>query len=301
MVVDRPSAALVRASGVVDTVLVPRTGRGAAALVGEVSWMRALRRRRYDLVLDLMGTPRTARWCAATGARVRVGWRRRGRTWAYNLPLARAEGPPRFAGEVFLDLARAVGAASPPWQPVPVVPTGEVPETAPPPGSGPWVVLIPAATWPAKAWPLGHFGRLAQILHEMGVSRIEVAWGPGEEAARDAVVKASEGTARPMVATDLPALARRLDACDLVVTTDNGPKHIAVAQGTPTLTLFGSTDPAGWQPPGRRHRALWNEVECRPCNLLRCPVQGHPCLDMLAPERVARAAGELLERGEVVS
>ena len=296
MVVDRPAAALVEAAGVVDEVLIP-PGGGLA----DLAWMGRLRRRAYDLVLDLMGTPRTARWCAATGAAVRVGRRRRHRTWAYNHIVEPATGRPRFAGEVFLDLARAVGASAEAWRPVPLGPSGGALQDPPPPGRGPWVILVPAATWPAKAWPDSHFAKLTQILREDGIERIEVAWGPGEEGQRDRIVAAAAGAARPMPPTGLLELARRLDACDLVVTTDSGPKHVAVAQGPPTLTLFGSTDPAGWQPDLPGHGALFHEVECRPCNLRHCPVPGHPCLDALAPERVHRAARALLDGAEVAS
>ncbi len=42
------------------------------------------------------------------------------------------------------------------------------------------------------------------------------------------------------------------------------------------------------------HRALMHEVECRPCDLTVCPVPGHPCLELLEPERVCTQALELL-------
>jgi heptosyltransferase-2 len=77
---------------------------------------------------------------------------------------------------------------------------------------------------------------------------------------------------------------------------------LAVALGLPTLTLFGSTDPRGWQPPGQLHRALFDaQLSCRPCDLKLCPVAGHPCLDALMPSSVLVEAKALLhaarERG----
>jgi len=157
-------------------------------------------------------------------------------------------------------------------------------------------LLNPSASWSARAWPLEHFAKLARLLAENDID-VAVAWGPGEERARDRVLELAGGAARALPDTTLRELARTLNDFDLLITTDSGPKHIAVAQGTPTLTLFGSTAPAGWQPPGRLHAGLVNEVECHPCDLTECPVPGHPCLDELLPERVHACALELLNRG----
>ena len=71
-----------------------------------------------------------------------------------------------------------------------------------------------------------------------------VLWGPGEEGLAGAVVEASGGAARvapPTGLADLLALSR---AAALMVSGDTGPLHIAAAAGTPTVSLFGPTDPA---------------------------------------------------------
>ena len=47
--------------------------------------IRAVRRRRYDLVIDLFGNPRTALVTWLSRASVRVGYRFRGRSYAYNV------------------------------------------------------------------------------------------------------------------------------------------------------------------------------------------------------------------------
>lgn len=265
-------------------------------------WLRGLRERHYDLVLDLMGTPQTAAWTWATRAPLRVGRRRRWRSWAYN-QLVEPPAAPRFAGEVFLDWVRALGIDPGPWEPVPLVLEPGQLEAASAaahalrPGDGPLVALVPGALHrPASAWPLEHFGELARALAVAG-ARVLVAWGPGEEPRRDSVLRLAGGAAAALPPTQLRELAAWLAACDLVITTDTGPKHIAVAMGTPILGLYGSTNPEGWHPPGEAHRALFEEVPCRPCDLEVCPVAGHPCLDGLAPGRVLQAAREMLGGG----
>jgi lipopolysaccharide heptosyltransferase II len=304
-VVDRFVAPAVRDHPSLDRVLsYDRRLSGEGPLLRRSRatrmWLRRLRDQRYDLVLDLMGTPQTAIWTWVTGAPVRVGRQRRWRTWAYTRVLPRDPGV-RFAGEVFLDWVRALGFEPSPWTPEALVRPVEVDEMVSAEmeihraAGRPVVLLNPSASWSAKAWPWAHFGALARRLHEVLGAHVLVAWGPGEEAARDAVIRLGHGAARALPPTDLRSLAAWLAAVDLVVTTDSGPKHIAVGEGTPTLTLFGSTDPRGWQPPDPRHRWLSQDVPCRPCNLRDCTVAGHPCLDDLRPERVAEECRRMLE------
>ena len=306
LVVDRFAAPVVEGSPLLDGVLVyDRRALASGNVVSRLralgSWIARLRSVRADLAVDLMGTPQTAQWAFASGARTRVGPRKRLRTWAYtHVVQPRAESV--FAGERFLDWVRALDVDPGPWRPQPIeVPAAERERVAAARsvrggGDRPLAVLNASATWPAKAYPLDHFARVGRMLAE--TADVALAWGPGEESAVEHIVREAGGAVWPLPPTDLIELAAWLDQASVVVTTDSGPKHLAVAQGTPTVTVFGSTDPAGWQPPGPRHRALTNPVDCHPCNLLECPVPGHPCLDALDPRAVAEAARALLASGK---
>jgi ADP-heptose:LPS heptosyltransferase len=306
LVVDRFAAPVVERSPLVDEVLVydrrqQSTGPWWARLDALRSWADRLRGVGADLALDLMGTPQTALWTRLSGARLRVGPRKRFRTWAYHRAVE-SRPDPVFAGERFLDWVRAIDVEPGPWRPQPMTVSPRDAErvasvlTTRGAEDRALVLLNASATWPAKAWPLEHFARLARRLREHTDAEVALAWGPGEEEAVDTVVREAAGAVWPLPPTTLPELAAWLERADLLVTTDSGPKHLAVAQGTPTVTVFGSTDPRGWQPPGPRHRALTHPVDCHPCNLLECPVPGHPCLDALDPDIVADATVELLAR-----
>ncbi len=86
-------------------------------------------------------------------------------------------------------------------------------------------------------------------------------------------------------------MLRRLD---LLICNDSGVKHLAVACGTPTLTLFGPTHPHAWMPAAGPHTAVRARVPCLECNLTRCT--HHVCMRTLDPEWVARAAIDQLAR-----
>jgi lipopolysaccharide heptosyltransferase I len=111
------------------------------------------------------------------------------------------------------------------------------------PAGARFALLNAGAAWPNKRWQPERFGELASFLRDACGLTPVVLWGPGEEGLAAAVIAASSNTAvaaPPTGVADLLALAR---ASALVVSGDTGPLHIAAAAGTPTVSLFGPTDP----------------------------------------------------------
>ncbi|MFA6111181.1 MAG: glycosyltransferase family 9 protein [Candidatus Latescibacterota bacterium] len=116
--------------------------------------------------------------------------------------------------------------------------------------SAPLVALHPGSGAARKNWPLDRFAALADRLQERGLQPVWIL-GPLEEQTR------KEAGCRPCLP---PGTARELAAflaqVDLFVGNDSGPGHLAAAVGTPTLSLFGPTDPALWRPRSRLGRVL---------------------------------------------
>jgi ADP-heptose:LPS heptosyltransferase len=99
---------------------------------------------------------------------------------------------------------------------------------------------------------------------------------------------------------DLPQLAAFFASCRLVIGPDNGPIHVARAVGTPTLALFGPTNPAQFGPhpsnPGR-HQVLRLPWRCIPCGRLDYNADEltyHLCVKLIEPEHVLAAARRVL-------
>jgi ADP-heptose:LPS heptosyltransferase len=110
-----------------------------------------------------------------------------------------------------------------------------------------------------------------------------------------AVVSASAGWTIPsLVARDrselLPRLLARL-AC--LVSSDTGVAHLAAAVGTPTVTLFGPTDPRLTAPRSRAARRVEERAPCAPCFLPRCPID-HGCMRDIAASSVTEIVEEAL-------
>lgn len=157
--------------------------------------------------------------------------------------------------------------------------------------AAPYVCLMPGSTWPSKAWPRDHFLALARMARADG---LEVAvLGSPDEASICAHV-AQDGGIDLCGRTSLVEAAAWLRGARAALGNDSGLAHLAAACGTPTLALYGATDPAGSAPWGPRTLSLrLDGVPCAPCFKRECAVPGHPCLSGLLPDRVWRALSSL--------
>jgi len=123
----------------------------------------------------------------------------------------------------------------------------------------PTVVIHPFASNPRKRWPLEKF---RQVERRVG-SPVSWCAGPGEEI--DGAVRID----------NLYELGCWLAEARVYIGNDSGISHLAAAVGTPTLVLFGPTDPAVWAPRGPNVRVL-DQMECvEPSDVLAAIMDSH--------------------------
>ncbi|HET9949507.1 MAG TPA: glycosyltransferase family 9 protein [Longimicrobiales bacterium] len=173
-----------------------------------------------------------------------------------------------------------------------------------PPGR-PLVGLFPGANAPARRWPAGRFAALAAALAARGAG-VVVLGGPAERDLTASVAAAAPGSADLGARTDLADLAAVLSLCDLVVTNDTGPMHLAGAVGTPTVSLWGPSDPNEVRQVGAPDvRVSGPELPCKPCRKNRCPRRGpgtrlpdahEECMRLIELAEVLAAVEPALER-----
>ncbi len=118
------------------------------------------------------------------------------------------------------------------------------------------VILHLGSGGKAKCWPLERFEAVASELRRAGR---DVRWmiGPVEldwygEAFRTRLAR----TADVIYEEDLARAAAAIAGADAFVGNDAGMTHLAAALGTPTVALFGPTDPAVWRPIGPAVRTI---------------------------------------------
>jgi heptosyltransferase-2 len=163
-------------------------------------------------------------------------------------------------------------------------------------GEADLLIVCPGAHYGAsKLWPPEHFARACDLLAERGLHAV-LAPGPGETEIAGAITKVMKAAALNLVdpVISLPELAALLERARLLLVNDTGPRQMAVALGTPVVTVMGPTDPRHSHHLLERQRVLREDVECSPCHLKTCPID-HRCMTRLQPERVVAAAGELLD------
>ncbi len=148
----------------------------------------------------------------------------------------------------------------------------------------------------AKRWHTESYARLNdKIQNESNANVILV--GAIDELEVSLEVAAKSNT-KPIVLTgktDLAEVTAVLSVCDLLVSNDTGPAHIAAALGTKTLIIFGPTNPVTTQP--WNSEIVYKNVECSPCMLRDCPID-HRCMTRILPEEVFVRATEKLTTDE---
>ncbi len=167
------------------------------------------------------------------------------------------------------------------------------------------VCLNPGAAFgAAKYWPSEHFAALARDLAARRGCGVLVLCGPSERAisreiaclARHPAVHsladhtAPAASGPPLSLGLSKALIRR---CDLLVTTDSGPRHFAAAFGRPVVTLFGPTHIAWTETYFPLALHLQKQLECGPCQQRVCPLGHHRCMKELTPAEVFAAVQRL--------
>jgi heptosyltransferase III len=267
---------------------------------GALHYLRRIRQANYDLVLDLFGNPRTALLTRFSGARHRVGYDFRGRTYAYTT-VVRPRGDRVHNTQFNLDALESIG--------VPVidrslhVPIGEgdrtfvgtflAPHIA---QNGPLVAVNTGGGWYTKRWGLERFASLADLLVDRYGVSILLTWGPGQLEEVQTLRTMMKHSAIVPPSTNLRQLGALLEKCLFMVTNDSGPMHLATAVGTPVLGIYGPTNPVLQGPYGEKHVVVRNEgLDCLGCNLTSCPI-GHPCMLELAVDTVAEAVQHLVEK-----
>jgi heptosyltransferase-1 len=246
-VVDARWSALLEDGPVVNAVHVVETREwskrpvSVGTLRSAMALRKSLRAKKYDLVVDMQGTLRSAVIGRMAGARL-VGFSdpRERVGWLYSERVQRLGEHVVGQGAVLLGEACGVAlepkefglpatAAKERWAEEQVV-------------VRPMCVLSAGGGWGAKLWPVKSYARLAIALRAMGFDVVVSAVSDGDALAQG-VVAASEGAAR-MVVCDVAGLVALLRRADLFVGGDSGPTHLAAALAVPTVALFGPTDPA---------------------------------------------------------
>ena len=232
------------------------------------SGLAAVLRAHYDLVIDTEQWYRLSAIIArALRAPRSIGFatNERGRLFSHPVQYSQQE----YEACSFFRLLRPLGIEPPkeievPFITLPAAAVAAARALLAPIGGKAFVAMFPGASIPEKEWGTGNFRAVASTLAAAGIAVVIV----GGADTRDAGDRIAEGGLALNLAGkgSLLESAALIDAARVLVSGDSGLLHIAAGLGTPTVSLFGPSDPAKWSPKGERHQVFGSELPCAPCS-----------------------------------
>jgi heptosyltransferase-2 len=160
----------------------------------------------------------------------------------------------------------------------------------------PWILLNPGAQFgAAKCWLPESFAALSdRFVTELG-AKVLISSAPRERQIVDAIVRHTKHPTYDLqkAGLSLGALKEIVRRCDLMVTNDTGPRHIAAALDVPVVTVFGPTHPEWTEIYYPRETQVAIKVFCGPCQKKLCPLD-HRCMTGVSPAMVFDASVKLL-------
>ena len=161
-----------------------------------------------------------------------------------------------------------------------------------------WIVLQPGARWVNKRWPTEYF---ADLVRQLALAhknvRFAILGGQEDRSLGETIAKAGPQRCLDLTGKiSLPEMVEWIRSCELMVTNDTGPMHVAAALRKPVVALFGPTEPRRTGPYAQLDRALQLNLPCVPCLKPRCTyVKPFECLRAIRPEAVFQAVQKRLE------
>lgn len=315
LAVGRWSEELARGAPV-DEVLVwsaPWVGRaheGAEPFGRLLRRARALRSAGLDLALDLQGDVRANLLLLASGARHRVGYANTG-GGALLTSVVPLDETVSWVEQNRRAVAQACGLAAGAGRPDPLLPADRdfarrLYENLRLGRRGPVIGLHASGGRLVKQWPIERWAEVARRLERRFEAEFVFTGSQADQPLARQLAQAVRGlsfdlTGKLGVRESLAVIER----LDLFLSPDTGPMHMACAVGTPSLAVFGPSDPlryfsGGSGAPGTRHVVVRAELWCSPCNLIRKPpaecagAEPPECLRLVEVEQVEAEAARLL-------
>ncbi len=224
-----------------------------SALRDFITFLRHLRRKKFDLILDLQGLFRSGFLAFASGAPIRIGFAHARELaplfYTHRIKIPQEREHVVISNWRFMDYL-GLGQLENRY-PLPVDPAAAQSaqlifrENGLPPDH-PYIVMLIGGTEPRKRWPAKSFADLAQSIQiKYDIPSILLGAGSEELAIANQIIDLSKVKILNLVSrTSLQQLIAIVKKARLVVGNDSGPLHVAAAAEVPVIGLYGPTNPA---------------------------------------------------------
>jgi ADP-heptose:LPS heptosyltransferase len=256
--------------------------------------IKKLRAEHYDVIIDFLGSPRTAIISYLTGAKVRVGFNLRVRRWFYTNAVE-VNQDVHYSADKKLSLLKPLHVDGELTK-IDFFISGqdrqksqEILKQLGVKKDRPLVSISPVSRRNYKVWPAQNFALICDFLVEKYQAQILFLWGPGEYHFIKAVKEKMKHST--LADYDIPTIRETvalLEMVDLHIGNDNGPMHFAISASKPTIAIFGRPNPLNWTPyHAKKHLYVEYDPGCKKgCYYPKC---GLECINDLKVEKVIEA------------
>ena len=149
--------------------------------------------------------------------------------------------------------------------------------------------------WPTKQWPVERFIELCDVLSKHNIRVVLTGDRSAEEVGRAIETRTKSKPINAISRTSVGELVALVRRCNVFLTSDSAPMHVAAAVGTPFVALFGPTDPRRHAVAALKSTIIRKDLKCSPCYLRACPI-GHLCMKRITKEEVFAKIMEWIEK-----
>ncbi|MGA1870430.1 MAG: glycosyltransferase family 9 protein [bacterium] len=249
----------------IDKFIIPSRKMSASEYIHLIA---RLKKERYDIIIDFFQNPKSAAITWLSRAEKRISFKCKWRNWAYTITVDPGDDD-QYAAVQKLRLLRPLEIE---------YSDGGVLDLYVSDEDRKWadnlfnyldfksddliLALSPVSRRAYKVWPGEYFAELCNYLIKKYGAKILFTWGPGEKSHINEIVSRME--TKPHLnysISTIQQLKALFEKSSLFIGNDNGPRHIAISAGIPTVGIFGITNPHRWTPPHSPLHTIIREKE----------------------------------------
>ena len=300
--IEKRRAEMVRCHPQLDNIVVFDRSRGIA---GVWHLYQSLRRRHFDIVLDLQRILKSGFFSLLSGAKRRIGFHRRNTkefNWLFNNEYIPFFSEDRSKVDHYLKFTEQLGLPPPTDLDFGLAKL-DILRQVPPQVAGiqqAFIAVVMGSSWESKDWNYDGYHRFVQYIIENHQRHVVLLGGHSQRPLAARLVEAlNSPKVIDLTGNSLLEMTAVLKAAGAAVGPDSGPGHLAAAVGTPYVALFGPTPANRHAPHGCEHLTVQSDLSCAPCYKKQCPDRNKECMQNINAGEVAAKISRALAEGRV--
>jgi heptosyltransferase II len=165
------------------------------------------------------------------------------------------------------------------------------------------VAIAPGSIWATKRWPEEYYRELCAILSRSGYY-LFIIGGESDKILAECIANNVKNVFN-VCGISILQTYELLKKCDLLISNDSAPVHLASAANIPVIDIYGPTIPIfGFYPLNASSICLGIEgLKCRPCGrhgAKKCPIKSFDCMTNITIATVIDAVNTIMQKTSII-